>query len=116
MILGGLSLYTRPAFANKASVSIEAPQAVSKGSEIAIRVTATHNANSSSHHTEWLRVIVNQKEIARWDFKGGNLPEGETFTKEVKVKVLENTGVTAEASCNRHGSRGPATVKILIKD
>jgi desulfoferrodoxin (superoxide reductase-like protein) len=115
LIFGGFSLYARPAFANKASTSIEAPGTASKGSEIIIRVTATHNANSSSHHIEWLKVTANQKEIARWDYKGSNLPEAEAFTKEVKVKILENTEVTAEASCNRHGSQGPATAKILVK-
>jgi desulfoferrodoxin (superoxide reductase-like protein) len=116
MMVPAFPLYTRSAFPNKSSTSIEAPQTVPKGSEITIRVKTTHNANSSYHHTEWLKVTINQKEIARWDYKGGNLPEAEVFTKEIKVKALENTEVVAEASCNRHGSQGPTTVKILIKD
>lgn len=111
-----LTFRTGVAFANKSSTSIEAPSAVPRGSEALVRVTVTHSSNSSSHHTEWLRVIVKQKEIARWDFKGNNLPEAAVFTREIKVKVLENLELTAEANCNRHGSNGPTTVKINLRD
>jgi desulfoferrodoxin (superoxide reductase-like protein) len=103
------------ALADKAAASIEAPQIAQKGVEVAIRVTVTHSANTSSHHTEWLNVTVNGKEVARWEYTDRNLPEGATFTKDVKVKVDQDMQVTAQASCNRHGSRGPATVKIAVK-
>src|SRR4030043_316142 len=84
MVLGGLSLYTRPVFANKASTSIEAPQSVQKGSEVTIRVTVTHKGNSFLHYTKALQVIANKKEIARWDFTSGQRPEAEVFTKGAK--------------------------------
>lgn len=116
MVLGGLSLYTQPVFANKSSTSIEAPQTATKGSEITIRVTVTHKGNSFIHYTNWLRVTVNQKEIARWDFTSGQRPEAEVFTREVKITALEDLEVKAEAHCNIHGSTGPATVKISIKE
>lgn len=116
MVLGGLSLYTRSAFANKASTSIEAPQTATKGSEITIRVTVTHKGNSFIHYTKALQVIVNQKEIARWNFTSGQRPEAEVFTREVKITALEDLEVTADAHCNIHGSTGPATVKISVKE
>ncbi|MBM4276729.1 MAG: hypothetical protein FJ130_02465 [Deltaproteobacteria bacterium] len=110
------SLYARPAFANKSSTSIDAPTNVPKGSEVTIRITVSHKGNSFLHYTNWLRVIVNQKEIARWDFSSGQRPEAEVFTREVKLNALENMEVTAEANCNLHGSAGPTTIKISVKD
>jgi len=111
-----LALRTGVAFANKSSTSIEAPQTATKGSEITIRVTVTHKGNSFIHYTNWLRVTVNQKEIARWDFTSGQRPEAEVFTREVKTTALEDLEVTAEANCNIHGSMGPATAKISVKE
>lgn len=110
-----LTLRTGIAFANKSSTSIEAPQDVQKGSEVTLKVTVTHRGNSFLHYTNWLRVNVNQKEIARWEFSSGNRPESENFMREVKVIALENLEVTAEANCNLHGSTGPSTVKISVK-
>jgi desulfoferrodoxin (superoxide reductase-like protein) len=61
-------------------------------------------------------VIANKKEIARWDFSSGKRPEAEVFTREIKTTVLEDLEVAAEANCNIHGSMGPATVKISVKE
>lgn len=116
MMLPVYSFYVRSAFANKASTSIEAPQTIQKGSEVTIRVTVTHKGNSFLHYTKALQVIANKKEIARWDFASGQRPEAEVFTKEVKTTALEDLEVTAEAHCNIHGSTGPATVKISVKE
>ena len=103
------------AFANKSEASIEGPADAAKGSEVTLRITATHNANTASHHTEWLKVMADGKQIARWDFTKENLPEGAAFTKEIKIKVTEDTEIVAEASCNNHGSKGPAKLKIRVK-
>ena len=80
-----------------------------------LRITATHNANTASHYTEWLKVTANKKEVGRWDYTKENRPEGAVFTKEIKIKVMENTEIVAEASCNNHGSKGPVTHKITVK-
>jgi desulfoferrodoxin (superoxide reductase-like protein) len=104
------------ALANKSSTSIEVPEGASKGSEIIIRVTVTHSANNFLHYTEWLRVRVGEKEIARWDFTRSQRPEGAVFTKEIKVTVDGNVEIEAEASCNIHGSKGPTTVKVTVKE
>jgi len=47
-------LVTGSAWANKAEAKIEIPESAAKGSEITIRVTVIHNANSYFHHVEWL--------------------------------------------------------------
>ena len=104
------------ALANQSAVSIEVAQTVQKGSEVTIRVTVTHSSNTASHYTEWLKVAVNQKEIARWDYTSGNGPEAAVFTKEIKVQAIENMEVTAQSSCNIHGSKGPTTAKISVKE
>jgi desulfoferrodoxin (superoxide reductase-like protein) len=104
------------AFANKSAVSIQAPTEVPRGSETVIRVTVTHNDNNPVHYTEWLYVTMNGKEVARWNYTAFNRPEAATFTKELKLTATENMDVKAEASCNLHGSAGPATSKILTKD
>jgi desulfoferrodoxin (superoxide reductase-like protein) len=103
-------------WANKSTTSIEVPESIPKGSEITIRVTVTHNANNFMHYTKWLQIMVNGKEIARWDYTMGNKPEGATFTKEIKYKVDGDIEIKTEAGCNLHGSAGPATAKVLAKE
>jgi len=109
-------LYGQDVWGNKSATSIEVPENITKSSEITIRVTVTHNANSFIHHTKWLQVMINGKEIARWDYTMGNRPEDATFTKEVKYKAEGDIEIKAEASCNIHGSAGPSTVKVLVKE
>ena len=115
LILVILLLQVGPTLANKSAASIEGPTSVTKGTEVTLRVTVTHSANSPSHYTEWLKVTADKKEIARWDYSKDKRPEAAEFTKEIKVKVTEDTEIIAEASCNNHGSRGPATHKITVK-
>jgi desulfoferrodoxin (superoxide reductase-like protein) len=105
-----------PAWANKAAVSIEAPKTAAKGSEIVIRVTATHSRNSAHHHIEWLWIKVNGKEVGRWDYTGSHLPEGATFTKEIKWKVDGDMEIRAKANCNLHGSKGEGTATVKAKE
>jgi desulfoferrodoxin (superoxide reductase-like protein) len=104
------------ALANKTAVSIEAPAEVSKGSEVVIRATAAHNADNPLHYTEWLYVMVNGKEVARWDYTALRRPEAETFSKEVKHMATENLEIRAEGSCNLHGSAGPAIFRISVRE
>ena len=111
-----LFLHVGFALADKSAASLEVPRTVQKGSEVTIRVTVTHSSNTASHYTEWLKVAVNQKEIARWDYTSGNGPEAAVFTKEIKVQAIENLEVTAQSNCNIHGSKGPTTAKISVKE
>jgi desulfoferrodoxin (superoxide reductase-like protein) len=103
------------AYANKSSVTIQAPSEAVKGSELVITVTAKHNANNFMHHTEWLYVMVNDQEVGRWNFSAFNRPPGEVFSKEIKVTATGDLNIKAEASCNLHGSSGPATAGVAVK-
>jgi desulfoferrodoxin (superoxide reductase-like protein) len=109
-------LQSVPVFANKAAVTLEGPTSAEKGSEVTIKITVTHSANSFLHYTKWLKVQTNGQPVQQWDYTAGNRPDGETFAKEVKIKILENTEVVAEASCNIHGSAGPAKLMIMVGD
>jgi desulfoferrodoxin (superoxide reductase-like protein) len=119
-MLSGLTFMTlmlsSQAFANKSAASIQAPTEAPRGSEAVIRVTVTHNDNNPLHYTDWVYVMVNGKEVARWTYTAWNRPESATFTKEIKVTAGENLEVKAEANCNVHGSAGPAISKISVKD
>jgi desulfoferrodoxin (superoxide reductase-like protein) len=115
VILAVLSFQANVALANRSETTIDGPTQAVKGSEVTLRITVTHNANTASHYTEWLKVTANQKEVGRWDYTKESRPEGGVFTKEIKIKVTEDAEIVAEASCNMHGSKGPATHKIMVK-
>lgn len=114
-VLWMVFLSASPALADKASVAIEAAKDAVKGSEVVVRLIVSHSANSERHHVEWVKVWVNNQELTKWEFSSSKLPEGVPFTREVKYKVEGDTEIKAEASCNAHGSKGPATLKISIK-
>lgn len=102
------------AFAGKAGASIQGPRSGKKGEEITLKITFTHNSNSPSHFVEWARVSVNEKEVARWDFSPSRLPEGPDFVREVKIPLQSNLRVTAQAHCNKHGSKGAAVLEVQV--
>ena len=110
-----LLIFTTPAFANKASVTLQVPASAQKGSELTVRVNVSHEGNSFLHHVQWVYIKVNGKEIARWEYSSTNRPESENFFKEVKVTANEPLEIVAEASCNLHGSAGPAGAKVEIQ-
>ena len=109
-------LWAGIAFANKASVTIEAPAEVAKGTEITIRLTVDHNADNVFHHVEWVELKVNNTQVAYWKYSAFDLPPASTYTKEIKFTITENTEIRGEASCNLHGSAGPKTFKITVKE
>jgi desulfoferrodoxin (superoxide reductase-like protein) len=102
-------------FANKSAVTLEGPASAEKGSEVIVKITVTHSGNSFIHYTKWLKVQAGGRPLEQWDFTAGNRPDGATFTKEIRIKVTENTEVVAEASCNIHGSAGPAKLMIQVE-
>ncbi|RPJ36117.1 MAG: hypothetical protein EHM27_16265 [Deltaproteobacteria bacterium] len=108
-------IWAAPAMADKAAVAIEAPADAAKGAEITIRLTVTHSSNTERHHVEWVKIWVNNLEVQKWVYSPSKLPEGVPFTREIKAKAIENLEIKAEASCNVHGSKGPATFKISVK-
>ena len=112
-----LFLITAPSvFANKSSVSVDAPESVMKGSEITIKLNVEHDGNSIFHYTKWVYVMINGKEIARWDYTWRKKPEAGNFTKEITYTVNEPIEIVAESSCNTHGSKGKAIKKVSVKE
>jgi desulfoferrodoxin (superoxide reductase-like protein) len=111
-----LTLGAPAAHADKASAAIDAPQAATIGSTITIKVTITHDANNFIHYTKWAHVLVNGAEVARWDFSSGNRPESSVFTREIQYTVTGPLTIEAEASCNIHGSKGPAKAAVSMTE
>lgn len=115
-LMGVLFFYPGTACANKSAVSIEAPASAEKGADVVVRATVTHSSNSYLHYTEWLRVDVDGKTVGKWEYTRSERPEGASFTKEVRVKAGKTLEIVAEASCNVHGSAGPAKTTIAVRD
>ena len=107
--------FAERAFANKASVTIEAPESAAIGAEVTIKLTIIHSADNIFHHVDWAYVMINGKEVERWEYSWRKLPPDATFTKEIKYKVQGPTEIKAEANCNIHGSKGPALKTISVK-
>jgi desulfoferrodoxin (superoxide reductase-like protein) len=103
------------AYANKAAVTIEAPESAANGDEITIKVKVIHSADNIFHHVDWAYIMVNGREVERWEYSWHTLPPDATFTKEIKYKVQGPIEIKAEAHCNIHGSKGPAFKTISIK-
>ena len=101
--------------ADKSAVKIDAPEQVSKGSEVVIKVTVTHSSNNIFHYTDWVSIKADGKEIGRWEYSMTNRPEEAVFTKEVTIPVNKDLEIEAEANCNLHGSAGVDRKRISVK-
>lgn len=115
MIMMLLTSFALPAYADKSSVSIDVPDAAKNGAEITITINVKHHGNNFMHHTQWVYVKVNGKEIARWDYTWRNKPESENFSKQVTFIVTGKTEIESEASCNIHGSAGKSIATLSVK-
>lgn len=101
--------------ANKTSVKVTVSDStVTKGTEITITVNVSHMGNTNAHHTDWVYLKVNGKEVKRWEYERNNLPPEQNFTIEYKITVTENTSIEVEGNCNMHGTAGPETLKITV--
>ena len=107
-----LLLAAGAAEANKSSVAIETPVSAGTSGKVVLKITVSHSGNNFMHHTDWVRVRVDGREIARWDFSWRNLPESAVFTREVTLDVSAPMAIEAEADCNIHGSKGPAKITV----
>lgn len=111
-LAGIFVLMAGTAEANKSSVVIEQPVKFNESGRAVIQCTVRHSGNNFLHHTEWLRVSADGREIAHWDFSWTNKPEAEVFIREVAVDAAATVAIEAEASCNIHGSAGPAKMTL----
>lgn len=110
-----ITLYSGVSLADKSAATIEVPDQAAKGTEITIKIHVTHSANNFFHYTNWVKVIVNGKEAAFWEYSTGNRPEDAKFTKEIKLTITEPMEIVAEANCNLHGGQGPAKKMINLQ-
>jgi desulfoferrodoxin (superoxide reductase-like protein) len=109
-------LFPHEVTANKASVSIEAPESAVKGDEITVKINVQHDGNSMFHYTKWVYIKINDSEVSRWDYTWRKRPEDENFTKEIVYRVNEPIEIAAEANCNTHGSKGKVTKKVSLQE
>ena len=109
-------LYNGLSLADKSVATIEGPDQAVKGNEITVKVHVSHNANNFFHYTNWLKVTVNGKEEAYWEYTAENRPESAKFTKEIKLTVNELMEIVAQANCNMHGGKRAANKTIRPKE
>lgn len=102
--------------ANKTSVEVKSPTLAKKGSEVTFIINVTHNGNSKAHHTDWVTVKFNGKEVKRWEFTKESLPKSENFTLEYKTTINEEGQFEIQGNCNLHGSTGAKPVLIKFSN
>ncbi len=112
LVLFGLGL--TGVWANKTKVEIKAPAEVKAGTEVTITLNVIHKGNSKGHHTDWVYLKVNGKEVKRWEYNKNALPSGEVFTVEYKMPAGEQLNLEAEGHCNLHGTAGSAKAAINV--
>ena len=104
------------ASADKASVTISAPESVVKGTEATIRIQVTHSGNNFIHYVSWAKISIDGKEAARWGFSWNKRADPKVFEREFKYVVNAPVEITVDADCNLHGSKGPAKVTITVTE
>jgi len=95
---------------NKTSVEVKAPTTAKKGQEVTIVINVMHKGNTKVHHTDWVTLKFNGKEIKRWDYTKENIPASENFTLEYKMALPEDGTIEVQGNCNLHGSAGAKTL------
>ena len=115
VVVAGVVLRGGPALANKSAVRIVAPESAGAGEEINIELHVSHKGNNFFHHTEWVYVQINDEEVQRWTYGARSRPENETFTVTLRHTMNASIVIKAEASCNIHGSEGPAQASVTLQ-
>lgn len=98
--------------ANKTSVEIKAPSEFKKGTDLTIVINVMHKGNSKMHHTDWVLLKINGKEVKKWEYNKENLPSDGDFTLEYKVNVDGDLNIEAQGHCSIHGSAGVQSAKV----
>ena len=104
------------AFANKSAVTIStSAQKVKKGTEVTITLNIAHKGNSKMHHTDWVSLKINGKEVKKWNYDKKNLPTAGEFTLTYTFVADEALKIEAQSDCNLHGSAGIASASVTIE-
>ncbi len=101
--------------ANKTNVEVSVPSNVKQGDEITIVINVSHKGNSNAHHTNWVCLKINGKEVQRWAYAKNSLPSAGEFTVEYKVVVTESLYLEVQGNCNIHGSTGLKTAEVKVE-
>ncbi|MBN2078183.1 MAG: hypothetical protein JW838_04405 [Spirochaetes bacterium] len=107
--------FLSPAFADKTSVEIQAPESAAIGSKITVTVRVIHEGNNFFHYTDWVYLKANGKEIALWEFTRGARPESEVFSRQVEYTVNGPVEFEAQGHCNIHGSTGSRKLTVKVR-
>ena len=99
--------------ANRSSVTLSEQVRYTESGQAIITCTVAHRGNNFLHHTDYVRVTADGREVARWNFSWRDIPESEIFTREAVLDASGPAMIEAEASCNIHGSKGPASMTLL---
>jgi desulfoferrodoxin (superoxide reductase-like protein) len=102
------------ALANKTSVEIKVSEAVKAGTEVTITINVKHSGNSKAHHTDWVYLKINGKEVQRWVYTRDALPLTENFTVEYKFVPTESFTIEAEGHCCIHGTAGEKSASVKV--
>jgi len=103
-------------FANKTSVEIKTAAEAKKGAEITITINVKHSGNSGMHHTNWVYLKIDGKEVKRWEYDKKNLPPSNDFTIEYKFTPTGDFTLESEGNCNMHGSAGIQKSAVKVTD
>lgn len=98
--------------ANKTSVEVKGPATAKKGSEVTFVINVMHKGNSAGHHTDWVTLKFNGKEVKRWNYTKESLPGSENFNLEYKMVLPEDGTLEVQGNCNIHGSAGAKKLSI----
>ena len=108
-------LGTGSALANKSAVRMEAPVHAAQGEKIKIKLFITHSANNFFHHTKKVSLIINGREVTRWEFSPFNLPEAAEFSRTFEYVMTGPITLESAAFCNIHGSANTAKATVGLQ-
>ena len=103
------------AMANKTSVKITTVKTAKKGTEVTVTINVMHSANTPFHHTNWVTLKINGKEVKKWEYDKKSLPPSNDFTLTYTFVLTEPVTIEAQGHCNIHGSAGPDTTTISLE-
>jgi desulfoferrodoxin (superoxide reductase-like protein) len=108
-------LFSFATFANKTSVTINAPEKAKIGTEVTVKIEVKHVGNTSRHYSDWIIVKINGEEYKKWEYSSDNLPPDQSFVLKFKIKVERDMEIIAEGHCNKHGSKGIDKINIKVE-
>jgi desulfoferrodoxin (superoxide reductase-like protein) len=114
LLLAIIAIMPISILANKTSVEVTVLDTVEKGETVKITINVSHRGNSSRHHTDFVYLKINGKEVKRWEYSRNNLPEGNEFILEYEFEAEKTFEIEVKGNCNLHGSSGAVKRTIIV--